>query len=541
MKDTLSFLVQSLLQKNKINVNSDELDFQIQSHPSYPSLHAITGVLTHFNIENTAIKVPVDKETLAQLPTHFIAQVKRNKQNNFALVLNKGKDYKLIFSNKESETISDLIFLEQFTGILVAVEKDETKTANQTNTTRFQKPLFAIALVLFVSLFFISSPNLSNSIYFVLSLIGIGISLLIIQHDLGLSSKIIDSICSQESKTTNCNAVLNSKGATLYKDIKLSDASLIYFVSISMASLFLSLTNISFNLLYIISLIATPIIAYSIYYQIKVSKNWCALCLAIASVLVLQASVFFFTESNFNVLRIKTGLLIGFSFVTIASVWLFINSKLRQELALKKLKVTSTKFKRNFDLFNTLLQQSESVNTTLTNTPEIVLGNKNALLNITVIINPFCGHCKNVHNLMESILKRYHNAVSITIRFNINPSNLESNGMQVSSRLLELFHTEGELNCLKAMHDIYNNVDATAWLAKWKKVANLETYSNILEAEYNWCLDNNINFTPEILINGKSFPKAYNREDLLFFIEDLNENLKQTNNVLEVSNTSQFV
>ena len=33
-----------------------------------------------------------------------------------------------------------------------------------------------------------------------------------------------------------------------------------------------------------------------------------------------------------------------------------------------------------------------------------------------------------------------------------------------------------------------------------------------------------INFTPEILINGKSFPKEYSRTDLIFFIEDLEEN-----------------
>ena len=26
----------------------DELEFQLLSHPSYPSLHAVTGVLDHF-------------------------------------------------------------------------------------------------------------------------------------------------------------------------------------------------------------------------------------------------------------------------------------------------------------------------------------------------------------------------------------------------------------------------------------------------------------------------------------------------------------
>ena len=523
MKDTLSFLVQSLLQKNKIKIDGDELDFQIQSHPSYPSLHAITGVLSHFDIENAAIRVPIDIETLEQLPSSFIAQIKRNEATDFALVVKKGKNYKTISSNKENETISETTFLEQFTGIIVAIEKDETKTTSQESTANFQKPLFAISLALFGILFFVSNPSLSASVYFILSLIGIGISLLIIQHDLGLSSKIIESICSQESKTTNCNAVLNSKGATLYKNMKLSDLSIIYFVAISIASLFLSLTNTSLNALYIISLTATPIIIYSVYYQIKTAKNWCVLCLAVASVLALQASVFFFTPSNIHAFRMETALLIGFSFIIIASVWLYINSKLKQEQAFKKLRIVSNKFKRNFDLFNTLLQQSETINTVLPNTSEIILGNKNAPLHITVITNPFCGHCKGVHNLVETILRAHHNELNITVRFNINTSNLESNGVLVSSRLLELFHNEGELKCLEAMHDIYNNADTTSWLAKWQKASNADIYVDILEVENNWCLDNNINFTPEILINGKSFPKAYDRSDLIYFIEDLNE------------------
>lgn len=531
MKDNLSFLVQSLLQKNKILIDSEELSFQIQSHPSYPSLHAITGVLIHFDIKNIATRVPVDKDTLAQLPISFIAQVKTENVTDFALIIKKSKNYKVILSNKKSETISETAFLEKFTGILVAVEKDDTKQTDKTLTTNFQKPLFILALILFSVLFFKSSPNFTEIFYFLTTLIGATISYLIIQHDLGLDSKIVDSICTQESKTTNCNAVLNSKAATLYKNIKLSDVSLVYFVSISIASLLLLLTNTPLNTLYLISLAGIPIVIYSIYYQVKVSKNWCVLCLGIASVLVLQAATFFFTTFSFSVLNLNSILLIAFSFITIASIWLFISSKLKQEQEFKNLKIASSKFKRNFDLFNTLLQQSETVNTEIKNTSEIVLGNKNAPLNITIITNPFCGHCKSAHNMVESLLKTHHNELNVTVRFNINTSNPKSDGVLVSSRLLELFHTEGELKCLEAMNDIYNSAAAASWLSKWSKPNQTEIYKDILETQYNWCLDSNINFTPEILINGKSFPKAYSKSDLAFFMDDLVEFYQEHQNI----------
>jgi len=523
LKDTLSFLVQSLLQKNKIKIDSEELDFQIQSHPSYPSLHAITGVLSHFDIDNIAIRVPLDIETLEQLPNSFIAQLDNNGSTNFALVVKKGNNYKTIYNNKEKKSLNQSNFLKQFTGIVVGVEKDDLKNTNEVSTSSFQKPLFATALALLIILFIYSIPDIYASLYFGLTILGIIVSLLIIQHDLGISSKIIDSICSQESKTTNCNAVLNSKGATIYKNIKLSDVSLVYFVAISISAVFVNLTSTTISTLYTISLTATPVVIYSIYYQIKISKNWCVLCVVIASVLVLQASIHFFSNSSFSVTDIKTVLIIGFSFITIASIWLFISSKLKQEQDLKKIKIQSSKFKRNFDLFNTLLQQSKTINTSIPNIPEIVFGNLNAPLNVTIVTNPFCGHCRSVHNLIEDILKKHHNTINITVRFNITTSNLESNGVLVTSRLMDLFNTKGEVICLEAMHDIYNNGDIKAWLDKWKRCNNTANYINSLEAENKWCLDNSINFTPEILINGKSYPKAYDRQDLTYFIEELNE------------------
>ena len=365
------------------------------------------------------------------------------------------------------------------------------------------------------------SKALQQGFTLIETIVGIVVSLLIIQHDLGISSKIIDSICSQESKTTNCNAVLNSKGATIYKNIKLSDLSLVYFVAISISAVFINLTTKTISTLYIISLTATPVVIYSIYYQIKISKNWCVLCLTIASVLVSQASIYFFSNSSFSVTDIKTVLIIGFTFITIASIWLFISSKLKQEQDFKKLKIQSSKFKKNFDLFNTLLQKSKKVNTSILNTPEIVFGNLNAPLKVTVVTNPFCGHCKSVHNLIESILKKHHNNINITVRFNINTSNIKSNAVQVTSRLMELLNTEGEIKCLEAMHDIYNDGDIKTWLSKWGTCGDIANYINSLEAENKWCLDNNINFTPAILINSKSYPKAYERTDLIYFIEDL--------------------
>ena len=95
MKDYLIYVTVQLLKKNAIFFDKQELAFQIQSHPSYPSLHAVTGVLDHFNIDNIAAEVPQNLETLLELPNCFLAQVETEK----------GKD------KQRDEIVSDIAVL----------------------------------------------------------------------------------------------------------------------------------------------------------------------------------------------------------------------------------------------------------------------------------------------------------------------------------------------------------------------------------------------------------------------------------------------
>ena len=37
----------------------------------------------------------------------------------------------------------------------------------------------------------------------------------------------------------------------------------------------------------------------------------------------------------------------------------------------------------------------------------------------------------------------------------------------------------------------------------------------------NWCINNNYNYTPAIFINGYEYPEQYDRENLVYFIDDI--------------------
>ena len=128
--------------------------------------------------------------------------------------------------------------------------------------------------------------------------------------------------------------------------------------------------------------------------------------------------------------------------------------------------------------------------------------------------------------MIEQLLELKEDNIQICIRFNVNTKDKESIDTKIALRLLELYHTRGEQQCMIAMHDIYGKLSATNWLEIWGEAKNQKNFE-ILNKEALWCQQNNINFTPEILVNGSSFPKEYDRSDLLYFVDDIIEEEQQ--------------
>ena len=523
MENALIYQVQLLLSYNKISFDKEELAFQIQSHPSYPSLHAITGVLEHFGIDNLALDIPPTQEVLDQLPKTFLAQVATDNGKDFAIVINRGQKAEVIMDSKTKSIVPTTVFLEKFTGIIVAVEKTAATPEIIKNSSIARKGLLSLLGVVLASLIFLSSPSVSEISYLLLAIVGTFISLAIVKQQLGLQTDIGNAFCSSTDTTKDCNTVLSSRGATIFNTFKLSDLSIIYFSGLTLSIVASIVLNYNLSHLLAVSLLATPIIIYSIYYQYAFAKAWCPLCLIIAGILGLQGIISGFYFSEILSMSIKSLLISIGSFTTSIAIWSFVYPKIESLKNLKQIKIEYFKFKRNFELFKTVLNKSPKIDTKIPFTSEIIFGNKKAPLSIVIITSPFCGHCKPVHTLIEDILKSKRDQVAITIRFSVSTKDKETDLYKITSRLTEIYHTSGKEDCMQAMHDIYDGMDLENWLSQWGVCEKSILYGEVLSAQNEWCLSHSINFTPEILINGKSFPKEYDRKDLTFFIEDLLE------------------
>ncbi len=526
MNNQLIFLLNHFAKKNYIQLDKEEAKIQLLSHPYYPSINSITDLFNHFDIDNLALKVENDLETFSQLPDTFLGQIKDSKVEELILVTKANNGVELVFNEKKSEFKSINEFLELWTGILVVIEKPDKKIKGKSGIANYAKKGIIITSFICLGYVFIKSqPSLFQIIHFLLSVIGIYISYLIVQHELGFHSKILDKFCSGQNKKTNCDAVLSSKGATLFGLFKLSDVGLAYFVSLVVGWLMVALNGFQANsIFYLLSTLTVPFTFFSIYYQWNVVKSWCPLCLTVVSILWLQFGSLFFINSFWEQLIIIDNSYVLFmgGLLAVIALWSLIQPLLKKEQEFEKLEIEHIKFKRNFNLFKAALNLSNPVNVIIPDTNELVFGNKNANFNIVIVTNPMCGYCKESHQLVEKILSNKELDLKIIIRFNVSPESIESPGTKITLKILELYHTSKEEQCLQSLSDIYGELDAETWLKKWGETSE-RSYLEILKNEKDWCNAHKINFTPAILINGRQYPKEYGRMDLLYFLEELIE------------------
>ena len=105
------------------------------------------------------------------------------------------------------------------------------------------------------------------------------------------------------ASATDCGAVLTSKGGTVFSGLKLSDLSILYFMGLSICWV-ISLPVIGQNNAVLpITLLALPITFYSVFYQYRVIKKWCTLCLGVVAILWFQGGSLFLKESLITNLR----------------------------------------------------------------------------------------------------------------------------------------------------------------------------------------------------------------------------------------------
>lgn len=499
----------------KLPVETNYFEKQLLSHPEFPSLLSLTDTLDSLGIRNFALQV--DSQNVYDIPLPFLAHTIEGTREELVLI------------KKRSQVTGT--FLKQWDGIAVVIDKDNTQLPAENKKAlleaRSRFMLSSASILLFIVSIGISlAIDFSAKLcaVFLTTLAGLIISLVIKQHQYGNGGSLVEKLCSA-GKVSDCGAVLRSKVSKLPLGMTVSDLCVFYFAGFLLIACvgIYSVSAPSFiPVLSLLSAIAFPVSIISIVYQKFFIKKWCPLCLAISAMIWvnfgLVAPDLSTYEFNWPVLltAISVFSIVAFAWVSIAELMKRTETQMKEARGL-------THFKRNFELFGTLLSQQRSVDITPFEN-EILLGNPSAPVQLLMVCSPYCGPCAFAHTELHEICKIYGEKIGLTIRFVVNkPKESEDDITKVVSRLMRsIFETESTVkNAHHVLHSWFSTMDI-AQLPPVKNSARLDKKIEELMIQHaEWCKKSNIRFTPTLFINGIELPKFYQIKDLHFLMNGL--------------------
>ena len=538
----ITFLLTELLDV-KISRSTIKKDFE--EHPNYPSLLSISDILSNYGVENLSIRIAPEK--LRDVPVPFVSQIKGKKDDaDFFTIVKQVMDDRIQYFDPEKhrwETTELEMFLLRCSGIVLltdvqaeAGEKAYIQKTEEERRKRILQNITALWLpiaILATGLYALVQTGISAllpCIFLLVTLIGSMVSLLLIWYELDQYNPVLQQLCGARKKV-NCGAVLQSKGSKI-AGTSWSIIGFSYFVGILVIQLFWGITDP--KALYIsawLNIIAIPYVGYSVYYQWRVAKQWCVLCLYVQCMLVLQLGValmggwpILLASSLIKpdlVIQIIAAFAIPFTATTIL---------LPAQQQAKEKKQTFNKLQRlkhDPQIFEALLEKQKKTERSPLGLG-IVIGNPNASYKIIKVCNPYCGPCALAHVPMEELLNNNPD-VQIQIIFFVKSDESDSRSYPVK-HLLAIAEKNDQPTIKKALDDWYlaEHKDYAKFAARYPMNGELKRQDKKIDDMEAWCTETRVEFTPTFFISGPGargdagtyhqLPEMYTVADLKYFL-----------------------
>jgi len=518
-----------------VPVTETTLKEQLQENPFYPSLYSLNNVFERFNVNTTSFKT--NKENFDKLQPPFIAYLSgQNTGNDFVLVTAvSDNEVEYISENKKPKKTSKNIFLKKWQEIVFIAEANEKSREADFNVKRKKEisarnkasaligaSIFILAATIYFFLYSLPTDFITSAaLLLLIKITGVATTILLLIYEIDKSNAFVKSICTA-GKQTNCAAVLQSKASKIL-GMSWSEAGFFYFAS---TFLFLLFPGVSFVdktfILALTNIIAVPYILFSIYYQWKVVKQWCPLCLTVQAVLATELAwsiVNFWMHSSVLSLLPSVSSLLPIIYCLGIPIILLLNLK-PIILRAKDEPIYKAAYKRllyNPETFNNLLQQQ-------TIAPDgyqdlgITLGNPSAENTIIKVCNPYCGPCAKAHPVLDEIIYSNNN---IKLKLIFNASNDKDDKRGIAARhFLAINEKQDPLRTKQALDDWYlaDKKDYQVFANRYPLNGEIKQQEQQIEQMRKWCEEAEISFTPTIFINGHRLPEKYNIEELKYVL-----------------------
>lgn len=312
----------------------------------------------------------------------------------------------------------------------------------------------------------------------------------------------------------DCNHILKSDASRLFGYIAWSEIGISFYIS--NLWLIFCFTNL-YAYLSVISVCSLLFTFWSVYYQKYEAKEWCFLCLLV----VFSLWLLFVNNLVFGLIKIpnfKGGDLI--SVLCIYLIPLFcVHLLLPVFMKFSKLTEVSRRFKQlksDEDIFRSLLKSSRKY--VIDKYLGIFWGDFEAKNTITVISNPYCKPCGEIHSSLKAMLVNTGAKYNIQYIFVTYNQTLEKSialfmamSQNLSPSKFDAFLDDWFSSDDRKKQDIMNR--------KYLFNFNDECWLENIKDQKKFAKSVDVMATPTLFFNGYLLPDKYDVEDLVEFYD----------------------
>lgn len=486
-----------------------------EEHPYKNTLYGLTKLLSLYGVANKAFRI-ADKQNVFQFEVPFLVGFSRD----FAIVTDILDDGKVRCNWLNKPHIYDnQDFLKNFSGVVLIATPNETSgEPNYQQHKRDGLMLVVERALVFISCFVTVAYlcvlknhhyGLNDLMILATNLIGLLVSSLLVFRQVDIYSDIGNRLCGMNGKN-NCDLIVKSPYAKLFGVFSWSEIGLSYFTCNILLGLVAPQWTAYMTLL---AYGACCFAVWSIWFQWKKAKTWCALCLVVQVVFALQACIYLIAGYHpFSSEYFGYGILpFAGSYIITFSIYRLVLRVVEVVRENNSLKYSLNHLKAQDCVLHALQNELKFYPTE--NATALVFGNPEASNVITVMSNPFCRPCAEMHGHLKELQKMDCRIEYVTSFFNSDLS-------QVNKLFIAAYFNQGkdfawDLLCEWYESDDFHRKD---YLSQFKFDVKAKNVIEELGRHVNWQNQNNIHETPFILFNGYQLVEPYRIEDISLFL-----------------------
>ena len=527
-EENVVFILQKAIRFYKIRVTKTTIKDFLLAHPYYPSLKSVCDALNKWEIENYALNLELDEIKVLEMP--FIAHLKLGGGQLAFVEEIKNGVVSYFFSEEQHFKEEFTIFSEKLSGAVIAFETNED-SGEKGYKRKYQSeilnkslfPLIVITLLACVTYSVVTNQaNIIQPGYLSWGLlftktIGFTASVILVLHELKISTPLADKICGFSSKT-DCDTVLSSDASRLFGWINWADVGLIYFTG---TFLFL-IGNQSISGLWLISVLTTlalPYPVFSIYYQAFKAKKWCPFCLLVQLVLIIEFVLLcpILLRLHFSVLNLFQ---LCLALLIPASLWLIYRDRRHRIQESDKNRYSYLGFKRSPQVFKFLLTGNGYEDIPLTQ-DSLVLGNPEAPVTLTAFLSLYCAPCANAFRQLKELVDTCYE-VKINAIFSVYD---DEESKKLINTLYFIYENKGQEQTINFLYKWYTMPGQTRKLLYEQQLPLGFDITKIVGQKNKTLFDKYmIPGTPTVFINGYKYPaQQYDYSDIEYYIDDIKQ------------------